>query len=65
MSAEVFEREKLYLASLVIAKQAYKLGLLTGNEYCQFDTMLRVKHRPILASLYPVEAPKNVDFIGV
>ena len=65
MSAEAFEREKLYLVSLAIAKQAFDIGLLTGDEYCQFDTKLREKHQPLLAGLYPVEVPKNVDFTGV
>ena len=32
MNAEVFEREKLYLASLAIAKTALNLGLITGDE---------------------------------
>ena len=65
MSAAVFEREKLYLASLAVAKTALYMGLITGDEYCQFDTMLRNKYQPLLASLYPVEVPKNVDFMGV
>lgn len=51
LSAEQFEREKSYGASLSLAKTLLSKGLLTEKEYAKIDTILKGKYRPIIGGL--------------
>lgn len=65
MTKEHFNRERLYLATLAIARTMQQRGLMTAEELNLFDTKIREKYQPLLGSLYPVETAKNLDFAGV
>ena len=45
------ENEKLYLASMSMAKTLLKQGLLTEQEYRQIDTIFTEKYRPTFGTL--------------
>jgi len=45
------ENEKLYLASMSMAKSLLKKGLLTEEEYRQIDTIFTEKYRPTFGTL--------------
>lgn len=51
MSEEQFRNEKMYHATMNIAKSLMELGAMTAEEYGQIDTIFRKKYRPILVSL--------------
>ncbi len=51
MSEEQFQNEKMYHATMNIAKSLMEQGAMTAEEYGQIDTIFREKYRPILVSL--------------
>lgn len=51
MSEEQFRNEKMYHATMNIAKSLMEQGAMTAEEYGQIDTIFRKKYRPILVSL--------------
>jgi len=51
MSKEQFEKEKNYRVFLSIAKSMLKNGIITDDDYCKIDTILKAKYRPIIGSL--------------
>lgn len=51
MSEEQFRNEKMYHATMSIAKSLMEQGAMTAEEYGQIDTIFRKKYRPILVSL--------------
>lgn len=51
MTAEQFDREKSYGASLSLAKTLLSEGLITEKEYAKIDTILKGKYRPIIGGL--------------
>ena len=51
MSEEQFRNEKMYHATMNIAKSLMEQGAMTAEEYGQIDTIFREKYRPILVSL--------------
>ena len=51
MSEEQFRNEKIYHATMNIAKSLMEQGAMTAEEYGQIDTIFREKYRPILVSL--------------
>lgn len=51
MSEEQFRNEKMYHATMNIAKSLMEQGAMTLEEYGQIDTIFREKYRPILVSL--------------
>ncbi len=51
MSEEQFRNEKMYHATMNIAKSLMEQGAMTVKEYGQIDTIFRKKYRPILVSL--------------
>ncbi len=53
MSTELFERERLYQATLAIARKMLQKGLITVDELAVIDTKMREKYRPCLGSLCP------------
>jgi hypothetical protein len=57
MSKEYFERERLYQATLSIARAMLRGGLITEDELTIIDTKMREKYRPLLGTLCPAESP--------
>lgn len=51
MNEEQFQREKMYFATMHIAKNLFHLGIMTAEEYSQIDTIFRDKYQPNLFSL--------------
>ncbi len=51
MSEEQFRNEKMYHATMNIAKSLMEQRAMTAEEYGQIDTIFRKKYRPILVSL--------------
>jgi hypothetical protein len=54
MSKEQFERERLYQATLSVARAMLRKGLLTEDEVGIIDTKMREKYRPSLGGLCSV-----------
>lgn len=52
MTEEQFKAEKLYQASLALARSMLKKGLVTANEFAIIDTILLDKYRPLLGTLF-------------
>ena len=55
MTAEQWGSEKTYQLTLAIARTLHGKGILTADELAIIDTKLREIHKPLLATLYPLE----------
>ena len=62
MNREDFCRERLYQASIAVARTMLQRGLITDNEFRQIDTMFLDKYRPLLGGLKVGIQQKNLDF---
>ncbi len=51
MSEEMFNAEKLYQATMTIAKSMLEKNLITAEEYSIIDTKMLEKYRPVFGSL--------------
>lgn len=51
LSEEMFNDEKLYQATMAVAKSMLTKGLITSEEYALIDTKMLEKYRPILGTL--------------
>ena len=51
MNEEMFNAEKLYRATMAIAKSMLTKGLITSDEYNIIDTKMLDKYRPIFGTL--------------
>ena len=51
MSEEMFNAEKLYRATMSIAKSMLTKGLITAEEYVIMDTKMLEKYRPVFGTL--------------
>jgi len=65
MNWEDFRRERLYQASIAVARTMHKNGLTTEDELCQIDTIFIEKYRPLLGSLKVGIQQKTLDFSGI
>ena len=54
MNKEQFERERLYQATLTLARTMLRRGLITEDELTIIDTKMREKYKPLLGTLCPV-----------
>lgn len=61
MSQELFDRERLYQATLAVARTMLRNGLTTAEELAVIDTKMREKYRPILGSLCAENIVKTLD----
>ena len=52
MSKEEFKNEKLYQATMHIARMMFNEGLITEEEYRQIDTIFSEKYQPTLGTLF-------------
>jgi hypothetical protein len=57
MGEELFENERLYQATLHIARAMLDRGLITEEELAVIDTKMREKYAPCLGGLCPVKTP--------
>ncbi len=52
MSKEEFKSEKLYQATMYIARKMLVEGLISEEEYRQIDTIFSKKYKPTLGTLF-------------
>lgn len=52
MSKEEFKNEKLYQATMHIARKMLNEGLITEEEYRQIDTIFLAKYQPVFGTLF-------------
>jgi vacuolar-type H+-ATPase subunit B/Vma2 len=53
MIKDQFDRERLYQATLNLARAMLRQGLITEDELAVIDSKMREKYRPLLGSLWP------------
>lgn len=52
MTEEQFRAEKLYQATMNMARRMLLQGLISEEEYCQIDTIFLEKYRPVFGTLF-------------
>lgn len=52
MTNEQMEREKKYHATMTIAQNLLKQGIISEEEYCQIDTNFKEKYEVSFSTLY-------------
>ena len=65
MNRDDFRRERLYQASIAVARTMLQRGLITDDEFRQIDTMFLDKYRPLLGGLKVGIQQKNLDFTAL
>ena len=58
MSQEEGKREIVFQMTMSAARQMLEKGLISEDEYKQFDTKMQQKYRPIFSTLF-----SNIDLI--
>ena len=61
MNREDFRRERLYQASIAVARTMHNKGLISEVEFSQIDSILLEKYRPLLGMLNAGIQQKNLD----
>ena len=61
MNSEQFKRERMYQTTIAIVGTMLKNNLLTKDEFCQIDTILLQKYRPLLGGLKAEIQQKTLD----
>ena len=51
MTKEQFENERKYQGTMAIAESLRRRGVISDEEYCQIDTRMKEKYRPITGDL--------------
>jgi transcription initiation factor IIE alpha subunit len=52
VSHEQFSAEINYRAALSVARAMLEKGVIDEQEYCEIDTILTAKYRPVFSELY-------------
>lgn len=52
MSSSEFHNEKLYQATMSMARKMLRDGLISEEEYRQIDTIFLEKYRPVFGTLF-------------
>ncbi len=52
MSRDDFQKEKLYQATMGMARKMLRDGLISEEEYRQIDTIFLEKYRPVFGTLF-------------
>lgn len=52
MSVDQFRREKMYQATMLMAKKFHEQGIISTDEYLEIDTIFRKKYAPSLGTLF-------------
>jgi hypothetical protein len=55
MTTAQFERERLYQATIAVARTMLRNKLLTEDEFAIVDAKMREKYKPILGALSPLK----------
>ena len=53
MTEQEVRNEALYLNAMKIARGFLDRGLITENEYCEFDTRMKARYSPFFGDLFP------------
>ena len=61
MNREDFRRERLYQASIAVARMMHNKSLISEVEFSQIDSILLEKYRPLLGMLNAGIQQKNLD----
>jgi len=64
MNSEQFKRERQYQSTIAIVKTMLKNSFINEDEFCQIDTMLLEKYRPLLGGLKVGIQQKTLDLSG-
>ena len=62
MTKEEFHNEKMYQATMALARQMLRQGLITEEEYREVDAVFLKKYKPVLGDIF---SNISVDFIAV
>lgn len=52
MSVDQFRREKMYQATMLMAKKLHEQGIISTDEYLGIDTIFRKRYAPSLGTLF-------------
>ena len=52
MTKEQFQKEKMYLTTMTIARNLLKNGIISEDEYHEIDTKFTNKYEPSLGTLF-------------
>lgn len=52
MSKDDFRNEKLYQATMSVARNMFYEGLISEEDYRQIDTIFLAKYRPVFGTLF-------------
>ena len=52
MTKEQFQKEKIYLATMMMARNFLKQGIISEDEYHEIDTKFTNKYEPSLGTLF-------------
>lgn len=61
MTKEQFHNEKMYQASMALARQILRQGLITEDEYREVEAIFLKKYKPVLGEIF---SNISVDFIA-
>ncbi len=62
MTKEEFHNEKMYQATMSIARKMLNQGVITEEEYGEVEAVFLEKYRPVLGRIF---SDISVDFIAV
>ena len=60
MTKEQFHNEKMYQATMALARQMLRQGLITEEEYREVEAVFLKKYKPVLGEIF---SNISVDFI--
>lgn len=52
MDKELFQREKLYLATMHLVRKLLSDGMINRTEYSQAEKLFREKYQPVAGTLF-------------
>ncbi len=61
MTKEEFHNEKMYQATMALARQMLREGLITEEEYREVEAVFLKKYKPVLGEIF---SNISVDFIA-
>ncbi len=61
MTKEQFHNEKMYQATMALARQMLRQGLITEDEYREVEAVFLKKYKPVLGEIF---SNISVDFIA-
>ena len=61
MTKEQFHNEKMYQATMALARQMLREGLITEEEYREVEAVFLKKYKPVLGEIF---SNISVDFIA-